>query len=242
MANYWVGTSGYNYREWKGSFYPADIADKEMLAHYAGRFATVEINYTFYRMPTVRILANWARETPDRFRFALKAPRRITHEQRLRSIEDTLAHFCEVAETLGPKLGPLLFQLPPFLRKDVELLEVFLHDLPTGMRSAVEFRHASWHAEDTYAVLKRFGVALCIADSEERTTPFEATAPFGYFRLRRAAYDDAALGAWIERMEGTTWKDVFVYFKHEERGTGPRYAARFVELLGGEASTQGSTP
>jgi uncharacterized protein YecE (DUF72 family) len=241
MAKYWVGTSGYNYREWKGSFYPADISDKAMLVHYAGRFTTVEINYTFYRMPTVRMLANWARETPDHFRFALKAPRRITHEQRLRSIEDTLAYFCEVAETLGPKLGPLLFQLPPFLRKDVELLEVFLHDLPTGMQSAVEFRHVSWHAEDTYAVLKRFGVALCIADSEERTTPFEATAAFGYFRLRRAAYDDAALRAWIERMEGTAWKDVFVYFKHEERGTGPRYAAQFVTLLGNEGTAQGST-
>jgi uncharacterized protein YecE (DUF72 family) len=231
MAKYWVGTSGYNYQEWKGSFYPPDIAEKVMLPYYAARFASVEINYTFYRMPTVRVLANWARETPERFRFALKAPRRITHEQRLRSIEDTLASFCEIAETLGPKLGPLLFQLPPFLKKDVELLEVFLHDLPTGLKPVVEFRHASWHADDTYEVLKRFGVALCIADTEERTTPFEVTAPFGYLRLRRAEYDEAALRVWRERIDEAPWKEVFVYFKHEARGTGPRYAAQFATLV-----------
>jgi uncharacterized protein YecE (DUF72 family) len=234
MADYWVGTSGYNYQEWKGSFYPDDLSDKRMLAYYAERFASVEINYTFYRMPTGRILANWARETPDRFRFALKAPRRITHDQRLRSVEDTLATFCEVAETLGTKLGPLLFQLPPFLRKDVELLEVFLHDLPPGLKPVVEFRHASWHSDDTYEVLKRFGAALCIADSEDRTTPFQATAPFGYLRLRRADYDEADLRNWIERIDGVAWEDVFVYFKHEEQGAGPKFAARFEALVGSE--------
>jgi len=237
MATYWVGTSGYNYQEWKGSFYPEDLSDKQMLPYYGGHFTSVEINYTFYRMPTARILANWARSTPDRFRFALKAPRRITHEQRLRSVEDTLASFCEVAETLEDKLGPLLFQLPPFLKKDVELLEVFLHDLPPHVRPTVEFRHASWHADDTYEVLRRFGVALCVADSEERTTPFEATAPFGYLRLRRADYSDADLRAWLERIQDAGWNDVFVYFKHEERGAGPRYAARFMTLLGGDGGS-----
>jgi uncharacterized protein YecE (DUF72 family) len=227
MTHYWIGTSGYNYQEWKGSFYPDDISDKKMLPYYAERFASVEINYTFYRMPTVRILANWARETPDGFRFSLKAPRRITHDQRLRSIEDTLASFCEVAETLGPKLGPLLFQLPPFLKKDVELLEVFLHDLPTGLMPTMEFRHASWHSDDTYEVLRRFGVALCIADSDERTTPFEVTAPFGYFRLRRAAYEEHTLREWADRIAAAGWENAFVYFKHEERGTGPRFAEQF---------------
>jgi uncharacterized protein YecE (DUF72 family) len=234
MADFWVGTSGYNYQEWRGSFYPEHLPERQMLPYYASRFASVEINYTFYRMPTGRILAAWARETPDRFRFALKAPRRITHDQRLRSVEDTLASFCEVAETLGTKLGPLLFQLPPFLKKDVELLEVFLHDLPPGMRPAVEFRHASWHTDDTYDVLKRFGAALCVADGEEHTTPFEATAPFGYLRLRRADYDEAALRAWIERIDGVAWEEVFVYFKHEERGVGPQLASQFVALVGGE--------
>jgi uncharacterized protein YecE (DUF72 family) len=237
MADYWVGTSGYNYAEWKGSFYPEDLPEKRMLSYYGGRFASVEINYTFYRMPTGRILAGWARETPDHFRFALKAPRRITHDQRLRSAEDTLATFCEVAETLGPKLGPILFQLPPFLRKDVELLEVFLHDLPPGLRSAVEFRHASWFADETYEVLQRFGVALCIADSEDRTTPFTMTAPFGYFRLRRTGYDDAALATWMERMQGVAWDEIFVYFKHEEQGAGPRYAAQFGTLVGSKGGT-----
>jgi uncharacterized protein YecE (DUF72 family) len=232
MAEYWVGTSGYNYQEWKGSFYPDDLSDKRMLPYYASHFASVEINYTFYRMPTGRILAGWARETPDRFRFALKAPRRITHEQRLRSVEDTLATFCEVSETLGNKLGPLLFQLPPFLRKDVELLEVFLHDLPPGLKPVVEFRHASWHSDDTYEVLKRFGAALCIADSEDHTTPFEATAPFGYLRLRRPDYNEAALRSWIDRIDGVAWEEVFVYFKHEEQGAGPRYAAQFGALVG----------
>ena len=236
MADYWIGTSGYNYQEWTGSFYPSGTSEKLMLPYYAAHFASVEINYTFYRMPTVRVLANWARETPERFRFALKAPRRITHEQRLRSIEDTLASFCEIAETLGPKLGPLLFQLPPFLKKDVELLEVFLHDLPTGLKPVVEFRHASWHTDDTYEVLKRFGVALCIADTEERTTPFEVTAPFGYFRLRRAEYDGVALRSWCERIDAAPWRDVFVYFKHEGRGTGPRYAAQFAALADGRGS------
>ena len=161
----------------------------------------------------------------------------VTHEQRLRSVEDTLASFCETAETLGTKLGPLLFQLPPFLKKDVELLEVFLHDLPPGLKPAVEFRHASWHADDTYEVLKRFGVALCVADSEERTTPFEATAHFGYLRLRRQEYDEATLRTWIERIDGVAWEDVFVYFKHEARGSGPQYAAQFVALVGPEGIT-----
>lgn len=236
MADYWVGTSGYNYQEWKGTFYPEDLPDKQMLAFYGARFTSVEINYTFYRMPTNRILANWAAEVPDRFRFALKAPRRITHDQRLRSVEDTLASFCSIAKTLGPKLGPLLFQLPPFMKKDVELLEVFLHELPTGLKPVVEFRHASWLADDTYEVLKRFGVALCIADSEERTTPVEVTTPFGYLRLRRTDYDEAAIAEWVARVRAAGWDEVFVYFKHEDQGTGPAYATQFVTLLGEGAS------
>lgn len=237
MADHWVGTSGFNYEEWKGSFYPLDIADKRMLAYYAARFESVEINYTFYRMPTARLLANWARETPDRFRFTLKAPRVITHEQRLRNVEDTLASFCEIAETLGTKLGPLLFQLPPFLKKDVELLEVFLHDLPPGLKPAIEFRNASWLADDTYHVLRRFGVALCVTDTEESTTPFETTAPFGYLRLRRREYDEALLRGWIERVAGAPWEEVFVYFKHETRGNGPLYAAQLVGMIGPGGAT-----
>jgi uncharacterized protein YecE (DUF72 family) len=231
MADYWVGTSGYNYQEWRGSFYPDDLPDKQMLAFYGKHFTSVEINYTFYRMPTNRILSNWSAEVPDHFRFTLKAPRRITHDQRLRSVEDTLASFCSIAKTLGPKLGCLLFQLPPFLKKDVELLEVFLHELPTGLRPVVEFRHASWLSDDTYDVLKRFGVALCIADSEDHTTPLEVTTSFGYLRLRRTDYDEAAVRDWVTRVAATGWKEVFVYFKHEDQGTGPAYAKQYVALL-----------
>ncbi len=230
----WIGTSGYNYPEWRGTFYPEDVSEKQMLAYYAGRFTTVEINYTFYRMPAARILANWARETPERFRFALKAPRRITHDQRLRGVEDTVASFCELCETLGPKLGPLLFQLPPFLRKDVELLEVFLHDLPTALRPALEFRHPSWLADDTYEVLHRFGVALCITDGEEHGTPFETTAPFGYLRLRRGDYAEDTLRTWMERIASAPWDEAFVYFKHEEQATGPRFASQLAALLGSD--------
>ena len=231
MADFWVGTSGYNYQEWKGSFYPEDLSDKKMLAFYGGKFSSVEINYTFYRMPTNRILTNWAAEVPDHFRFALKAPRRITHDQRLRSVEDTLASFCSIAKSLGPKLGPLLFQLPPFLKKDVELLEAFLHEVPTGLKPVVEFRHASWLSDDTYDVLKRFGAALCVADSEERTTPLELTSSFGYLRLRRTDYDEAALREWATRVAATPWQETFVYFKHEERGAGPAYASQFIANL-----------
>jgi uncharacterized protein YecE (DUF72 family) len=231
MAEYWVGTSGYNYQEWKGSFYPEDLSDKQMLSFYGQHFSSVEINYTFYRMPTNRILANWSAEVPEHFRFTLKAPRRITHDQRLRSVEDTLASFCSIAKTLGPKLGPLLFQLPPYMKKDVELLEVFLHELPPGLKPVVEFRHASWLSDDTYEVLKRFGVALCVADSEERTTPLEVTTAFGYLRLRRTDYDEAALADWAARAAGAGWNEVFVYFKHEDQGSGPAFAKQFMALL-----------
>jgi len=231
MGDYWIGTSGYNYEEWKGAFYPEEISDKRMLGFYAGHFASVEINYTFYRMPTARLLANWGRETPDRFRFALKAPRRITHDQRLRSVEDTLASFCEIAETLGPKLGPVLFQLPPFMKKDVELLEVFLHDVPTGLRPVIEFRHPSWFSDDTYEVLKRFEAALCIADTDEHTTPFELTAPFGYLRLRRTDYDEPALGTWLERIQTAGLGETFIYFRHEEHATGPQFASMLQALV-----------
>ena len=231
MAEYLVGTSGYNYPEWRGSFYPEDLSDKQMLGFYGGHFSSVDLNSTFYRMPTNRILANWAREVPEGFRFALKVPREITHDQRLRGVEDTLASFCEIARTLGPKLGPLLFQLPPDMKKDVELLEVFLHDLPTGLKPVVEFRHASWLSADTYEVLKRFGVALCVADSDARTTPLEVTTSFGYLRLRRNDYDEAALRSWVERIAGTPWNEVFIYFKPEERGAGPAYAAQLAALL-----------
>jgi uncharacterized protein YecE (DUF72 family) len=223
---YWIGTSGYNYPEWRGSFYPDKLAPAEMLPYYAARFATVEINYTFYHMPAERTLASWGRQTPDGFRFTLKAPKRITHVARLHDCERLVTTFCGLAGTLGDKLGALLFQLPPFLKKDLALLDEFLDVLPGGVRAALEFRHASWLDDEVFRRLQARGVALVIADSERLTTPVVTTARFAYFRLRDEGYTPASLERWAEtiRAESARADDVFVYFKHEEAGKGPEFA------------------
>jgi uncharacterized protein YecE (DUF72 family) len=233
MSTYWIGTSGYNYKEWKGPFYPPELADQEMLKYYAQRFSTVEINYTFYRMPNVRTLQSWAKETPEGFAFTLKAPRRITHELRLRDAGDQLTYFCETTRALKKKQGALLFQLPPFLKKDLARLEDFLHQLPSGFRAAFEFRNQAWFADDVFECLHRFDAALCIAEHDQRSAPFEQTANFGYFRLRKPDYSDADLAAWAQRLEDAAarWTDTFVYFKHEDAGKGPLFAAKLFNLL-----------
>jgi uncharacterized protein YecE (DUF72 family) len=229
----WVGTSGYNYPEWKGSFYPSDLASAKMLPYYAARFPTVEINATFYRMPTAKTLAGWDAATPAGFVLALKAPQRITHFARLRGIDDPLRFFCDVARTLGPKLGPLLFQLPPNFKKDTDRLAETLFLLPPDLRCAFEFRHDSWLSDDVYDLLRRRNAALCIAEGETMSTPVVATADFGYLRLRDEGYGDADRKRWAEiiRGLGTSWRETFVYFKHEESGTGPAFARRLAELL-----------
>ena len=228
-----VGTSGYNYAEWKGSFYPADLSASKMLPYYSARFETVEINATFYRMPAATTLDGWAKATPAHFVLALKAPQRITHFGRLKGVDDPLRFFCETARTLGPKLGPLLFQLPPNFKKDTERLAVTLALVPPDLRCAFEFRHESWLADDVYAVLRRHNAALCVADSETASTPLVATADFGYLRLRDEGYADADLQRWAAAIRGlgATWRDTFVFFKHEETGTGPAFARRLVEIL-----------
>ena len=233
MPRYWVGTSGYNFPEWKGSFYPQKISPKKMLPYYAERLDTVEINYTFYRLPTERLLAGWADATPSRFRFTLKAPRRITHEARLADCVEVTRAFCNVAGTLGERLGALLFQLPPFLRKRLDLLERFLDTLPPEAPAAFEFRHASWHDADVVGSLAARGAALCVADSERLRTPIEVTARHGYFRLRDQGYDDADLVRWAETITASTrgCDDVYVYFKHEDQGLGPAFARRLLECL-----------
>jgi uncharacterized protein YecE (DUF72 family) len=233
MSTFWIGTSGYNYKEWKGNFYPPELSEQEMLKYYGQRFSTVEINYTFYRMPNVRTLQGWAKETPEHFMFTLKAPRRITHDLRLRDAGDALTYFCETAKALKQRLGALLFQLPPFLKKDLPRLEDFLHQLPPGFRPAFEFRNQSWFADDIYECLQRFDAALCIAEHEDRHAPLQPTANFGYFRLRKPDYSDAELAAWVQRIEEAAqrWTDVFIYFKHEEAGKGPLYAAKLSNLL-----------
>jgi len=243
MATYWIGTSGYSYKQWKGRFYPEGLPDAEMLRYYATRFASVEINYTFYRTASVRQLQGWAKDAPDHFTFTLKAPRRITHELRLRDAADLAADFCETARALKSKLGALLFQLPPFLKRDTPRLEDFLHQLPPGFRVAFEFRNPTWFVDEVYETLRRFGVALCVVESPDRTVPLEVTADFGYFRLRQPDYSDADLSACAARIEGAAagWRDAYIYFKHEADAQGPVFAAKLRALLqGGEAPVAAS--
>lgn len=229
----WIGTSGYNYPEWKGSFYPADLPAKKMLAYYAERLRTVEINYTFYRMPNERLLAGWVDATPDGFRFTLKAPRRITHLARLVGCDEAVRRFCDVAQTLGPRLGALLFQLPPNFKKRLDVLQSFCDMLPPKAPAAFEFRHPSWHDTDVFACLAERDLALCLADSEKLTTPITATASFGYLRLRDQGYGPDDLDAWAEVVERyrDRWRETFIYFKHEEEGKGPALAARLRDRL-----------
>ena len=230
----WVGTSGYNYPEWRGSFYPEKFATAKMLPYYAERLATVEINYTFYRSPNPSILAGWSRQTPAHFKFTLKAPKRITHDARLRDCADSLRYFLDTAGTLGPKLGMLLFQLPPFFRKDLAVLDGFLEHFPPDVHAAFEFRHASWLSDEVYERLGAKNLTLCIADSETTTTPVEVTADYGYFRLRDEGYTPQDIAQWAQTIQEKTarCREVFVYFKHEEAGKGPQFARLLLEALG----------
>lgn len=238
-----VGTSGYNYAEWKGTFYPATLKTKQMFGYYAERFATVEINYTFYRMPTEKTTAGWLAQAPAGFRYVLKAPRRITHVRRLKDCAELVEFFCRSAAVLGDHLGPLLFQLPPTLRIDVPRLRGFLETLPDTVRPAFEFRHDSWHADDVYQALTDHKAALCIADFGDHATPVEVTARHGYFRLRDAGYQPADMERWAEAIaaRASGWDDVFVFFKHEDEGKGPAFARLFIEQLQARGLTV-STP
>jgi uncharacterized protein YecE (DUF72 family) len=227
-----VGTSGYNYPEWRGTFYPEKFSTNKMLAFYAERFPTVEINYTFYRMPTEKLLQGWAEGTPVNFTFTLKAPRRITHDSKLQRCEDLLQGFCRTARTLGPKLAVLLFQLPPNFKKDAAVLRAFLELLPEGTRAAFEFRHASWLDTETFDALRGRNIALCIADSEKMKTPVEVTADYAYFRLRDEGYQQRDIEAWAKTIRELPPTDAFVYFKHEEQGLGPDFAQRLMTALG----------
>ncbi|MDB5306141.1 MAG: hypothetical protein JWO38_343 [Gemmataceae bacterium] len=236
--NFYVGTSGYSYPEWKGSFYPARLPAKQMLGFYGGRFRTVEINNTFYRPPAVSVLEAWAGAVPADFRFVLKAPQEITHGRRLVGAGGLVSSLLAAAGTLKERLGPLLFQLPPNFKKDVPVLRAFLALLPPGCRAAFEFRHASWFDAEVGAVLRDHQTALCVADADDDlAVPFAATANWGYLRLRRPDYDDAALRAWADRMRAQDWRDCFVFFKHEDAGSGPRMAARLLEVIAESART-----
>jgi len=226
MPKLWAGASGYAFKEWKGSFYPEKIAPEAMLAWYAERLPSVEINNSFYQMPKVEVLQRWVQATPEAFRFAIKASRRITHDARLAAdaAADPVAYLYNNLAALGAKRGPVLFQLPPFLKKDTARLRDFLQLLPEGHLAAFEFRHDSWFDDEVYAVLKTAGAALCLSEREDSTAPpLVQTAPWGYVRLRLENYGDADLAAWAGRLAATQWQEVFVYFMHEP--TAPGYAA-----------------
>lgn len=232
-----VGTSGYNYPEWKGSFYPENLAASKMLPYYGERFSTVEINYTFYRMPTAKLVIGWAAQVPSDFRFTLKAPKRITHDRKLRDVADLVRGFCEAAAELGPQLGALLFQLPPSFKKDLGVFDEFLAVLPPRLCAAFEFRHDSWLDEEVYARLRDRNLALCIADSETRSTPMMVTADYAYLRLRDEGYTEQHIAEWAGQVQDLSMqcKDVYVYFKHEDEGKGPEFGQMLKARLAREA-------
>ncbi len=227
-----TGTSGFSYPAWEGHFYPSGTKRPDMLSFYAGKLGAVEINNTFYRMPKADLLERWRASVPESFRFVLKASRRITHHQRLRDADDSVEYLFDTAKVLGEQLGPFLFQLPPYLRRDDDRLATFLERLPAGLRAAFEFRHASWFDDAVFALLEEAGAALCVADAGgDHDAPLVATTDFGYLRLRREDYDEAALRSWADRIRRQPWRETYVFFKHEDEGAGPRMAARFETLL-----------
>jgi uncharacterized protein YecE (DUF72 family) len=232
----WAGASGYSYPEWKGPFYPADLGADGMLEFYAKQLHAVEINNTFYRNPKREVLAKWAESTPERFRFAIKATRRITHDGRLKAAEvaDPLRYLYSTLDALGPKLAAVLFQLPPNLKKDVPRLQDFVALLPQDHRAAFEFRNESWFDEAVYDVLKGAGASLCFSEREnDEPPPLVETAPWGYVRLRLEHYSDDDLAAWARRLAATTWRQVYVYFMHEP--TAPGYATKLTQMAGAQA-------
>jgi len=231
--NIWVGTSGFQYAEWKGTFYPEDLAAAKMLPYYAERLSSTEINYTFRRIPSAKTIQGWWDTTPEGFKFSLKAPQKVTHLAKLRNCGDTLRYFYQVISDLEAKLGVVLFQLPPAFKKDAVLLGEFLKQSPPGMRAAFEFRHPSWFDDEIFGLLKASNIALCVAESENLATPMQATADYGYLRLRREDYQAADVARWAEaiKAQASAWSDAFVYFKHEESGIGPKLAMQLRELL-----------
>jgi uncharacterized protein YecE (DUF72 family) len=231
--NLHVGTSGYSYKEWKGSFYPEKIPAKEMLRFYSERLSTVEINATFYRMPQASMLENWKEQVPNTFRFVLKASQRITHFKRLKETDEETKYFLETAAVLGEQLGVVLFQLPPNMKKDLQRLEMFLARLPPMPRAAFEFRHPTWFDDDVLELLRSQNRALVVSDTDDLpATHIDKTADWGYLRLRRVNYAEENLAEWLQRIRAQGWNETFLFFKHEDEGTGPKLAAEFLRLAG----------
>jgi len=229
----WVGTSGFSYKEWKKNFYPADLPADQFLSHYATRLNGVEIDATFYRMPTPKSLENWRDSTPENFRFAIKASQQITHRQRLTVPSDALVYFHSLLPTLGTKLGIVLYQLPPNFKFNLPRLEAFLGALPAGPRSAFEFRNVSWFVDETFRLLEKHGVALCINDTEEFDCPVELTAKYTYVRLRRDEYGPELRATWKQRLSDFAKNgiDVFAFIKHKDNPDAPLIAVDFADGL-----------
>jgi uncharacterized protein YecE (DUF72 family) len=229
--NLYVGTSGYSYKEWKGSFYPDKLAAKDMLPFYAARLSAVELNNTFYRLPQPSMVESWKSQVPDNFRFSVKASQRITHFKRLKDASDVTREMLEVVSALDDRLGVVLFQLPPNMKKDVERLEAYLQELPESLKVAFEFRHPSWFDEDVLKLLRSSNRALCVSDTDDLpANHIEKTSTWGYLRLRRVQYEKSDLTGWVDRIRKQKWTEAYVFFKHEDEATGPKLAAEFVGL------------
>ena len=229
--NLFVGTSGYSYKEWKGIFYPEDLPAKEMLAYYARRLPAVEINNTFYRLPQATMIENWRDQVPAEFRFSIKATQRITHIKRLKNCAEETKYLLDTAALMKERLGVVLFQLPPNSKKDADRLRDFLPLIPPEIPAAFEFRHESWLDDEIFALLRGKNCALVMSDTDEKPlAEIISTATWGYLRLRRVNYEAEDLSAWMARIQSQEWKDAFVFFKHEDEGTGPKLAAQFIEL------------
>ncbi len=232
MANLYVGTSGYSYKEWKGSFYPEKLAARDMLAYYASRLPAVELNNTFYRLPQRSMVESWKAQVPESFRFSVKASQRITHFKRLKEAADETRYMLETISALEDRLGVVLFQLPPNMKKDLERLAVFLKQLPVDAPAAFEFRHPTWFDDDVLQLLRSQNRALCVSDTDDLPlSHIDKTADWGYLRLRRVKYAEADLAEWGSRVRAQDWKTAYVFFKHEDEGTGPKLAAEFIELM-----------
>ena len=228
---FFVGTSGYSYKEWKGSFYPDTLPQKEMLSYYAQRFEAVEINNTFHKFPTEETVHAWAEQVPESFRFVLKARQIITHFRRLQNAERHTDDFIRIASVLKKRQGPILFQLPPNFKKDLPRLDAFLKYVDGRASIVFEFRHESWFCDDIYDCLRSHSTAMCVTDEVEvPQAKLVRTADFGYVRLREERYTTKALNEWIQRSRSQKWPEVYVFFKHEDVGAGPALATRFLEL------------
>jgi len=231
ITKLYVGTSGYSYKEWKGSFYPDKIPAAQMLSYYSSRLPAVELNNTFYRLPQRPMVEGWKTQVPENFRFAVKASQRITHFKRLKEAAVETSYMLETVSALEDRLGVVLFQLPPNMKKDLERLETFLRDLPASTPAAFEFRHPTWFDDDVIELLRRENRALCASDTDDLpTNHIDKTADWGYLRLRRVQYSEADLVEWIERIRAQQWQHAFVFFKHEDEATGPKLAAQFIEM------------